>query len=44
MGPGRVLAGLVKKIVREAEVRSVERTEEIDAAFAPDAGVARDSR
>ena len=41
IGPGRVLAGLVRKIVRGAECASVERPEEIDGAFgsaAADAG------
>jgi [acyl-carrier-protein] S-malonyltransferase len=34
LGPGRVLAGLVRKIVRSAKVASAERPEEIAAALA----------
>ncbi len=33
LGPGRVLAGLVKKIVAGADVASAEQPEEIEAAF-----------
>ena len=41
MGPGRVLSGLVRKIVRGADCVSVERPEEIGAAFAePEEGAA----
>lgn len=39
MGPGKVLAGLVRKIVKGADCSSVERRDEIDVAFA-DAGAA----
>ena len=41
IGPGRVLSGLIRKIVRGADCVSVERPEEIETAFAiPDAGAA----
>ncbi|MBK6313452.1 MAG: ACP S-malonyltransferase [Blastocatellia bacterium] len=41
MGPGRVLAGLVRKTVKGATCHSVERPDEIAAAFAaPEAGSA----
>ena len=41
IGPGRVLSGLIRKIVRGADCVSVERPEEIEMAFAtPDAGAA----
>ena len=37
LGPGRVLSGLVRKIVRGADCASVERPEEIEARFAAEA-------
>jgi [acyl-carrier-protein] S-malonyltransferase len=39
LGPDRVLAGLVRRIVRGADAHSAERPEEIAAVFArPDEG------